>query len=160
MEDTKPEQLLNIRHLIDDAKCYETIRKLRWPQEVHCPRCDSYDVIKHGRDGDCQKYLCKSCDRYFDDLTGTIFSGHHQPLLVWILCLYFMGLNLSNRQIAVELDLHENDVQVMTKRLREGIVEHKPKPQLSGQVECDEVYVVAGHKGNPEAVKKSPQRTT
>ena len=71
-----------------------------------------------------------------------------------------MGLNLSNRQIAVELDLHENDVQVMTKRLREGIVERKPKPQLSGQVECDEVYVVAGHKGNPEAVKKSPQRTT
>jgi transposase-like protein len=156
MQDTKPENLLNIRHLIDDAKCYETVRKLRWPKEVHCPRCESYHVIKHGRDGHCQKYLCKTCDRCFDDLTHTIFSGHHQPLHVWILCLYFMGLNLSNRQIALELDLHESDAQTMTKQLRQGIVVRKPDVQLSNEVECDEVYVVAGHKGNPEAVKKSP----
>lgn len=30
----------------------------------------------------------------------------------------------------------------------------QPEPRLSGEVECDEVYVVAGHKGHPEAVKK------
>jgi hypothetical protein len=30
----------------------------------------------------------------------------------------------------------------------------QPEPSLSGQVECDEVYVVAGHKGQPETVKK------
>jgi hypothetical protein len=35
-----------------------------------------------------------------DDLTSTIFEGHHQPLKVWILCLYLMGLSLSNAQIA------------------------------------------------------------
>ena len=29
---------------------------------------------------------------------------------------------------------------------------------LSGEVECDEVYIVAGHKGNPEAVKKKEGR--
>ena len=44
----------------------------------------------------------------FDDLTGTVLAGHHQPLRVWVLCLYFMGLNLSNRQIAKELDLGTN----------------------------------------------------
>jgi hypothetical protein len=26
--------------------------------------------------------------------------------------------------------------------------------QLEGVIETDEVYIVAGHKGNPEAVKK------
>jgi len=36
-----------------------------------------------------------------------------------------MGLNLSNRQIAEELDLHKDDVQDMTTRLREGIVAKK-----------------------------------
>jgi uncharacterized protein YejL (UPF0352 family) len=35
-----------------------------------------------------------------DDLTSTIFEGHHQPLKVWILYLYLMGINLSNAQIA------------------------------------------------------------
>ena len=40
-------------------------------------------------------------------------------------------------------------------QLRTGIVEHQPEPMLSGEVECDEVYVIAGHKGHPGAVKKN-----
>ena len=48
-------------------------------------------------------------------------AGHHQPLRVWVLCLYFMGLNLSNRQIAQELDLAASDVQAMTEELRQGL---------------------------------------
>lgn len=27
-----------------------------------------------------QRYECKDCGKRFDDLTGTIFSGHHQSL--------------------------------------------------------------------------------
>ena len=30
--------------------------------------------------------------------------------------------------------------------------------KLSGEVECDEVYVVAGHKGHPEAVREKGGR--
>jgi len=101
-----------------------------------------------------QKYRCGICRRYFDDLTGTVLAGHHQPLETWILCFYFMGLNLSNAQIAEDLGLNPNDVQRMTEQLRTGIVERQPEPVLSGEVECDEVYVIAGHKGNPGAVKK------
>jgi hypothetical protein len=63
--------------------------------------------------------------RQFDDLTGTIFEGHHQPLRVWVLCLYFMGLNLSNAQIAAELDIDKDVAQDMTTQLREGIVVKK-----------------------------------
>ena len=33
-----------------------------------------------------------------------------------------MGLNLSNQQIAKELDLNKDDVQAMTAQLREGLV--------------------------------------
>lgn len=77
---------------------------------------------------------------------------------VWILCLYLMGLNLSNGQIAKELGLDKDDVQKMTTQLRQGIVDGKGEVQLSGEVECDEVYVTAGHKGNPDAVKKKDDR--
>jgi hypothetical protein len=65
-----------------------------------------------------------------------------------------MGLNLSNEQIAHESGIDPDDAQVMASQLREGIVRHKPQVKLSGEVECDEVYVVAGHKGHPEAVAK------
>ena len=66
-----------------------------------------------------------------------------------------MGLlNLSNHQISQELDLNQADVQQMTTQLRSGIVANKPAVSLAGEVECDEVYVIAGHKGQPEVVKK------
>jgi hypothetical protein len=42
----------------------------------------------------------------------------------------------------------------MTCQLRQGIVVQKPPPTLSDEVECDEVYIVAGHKGKPDAVVK------
>ncbi len=46
----------------------------------------------------------------------------------------------------------------MTSQLRTGIVAGKPEVMLSGEVECDEVYVTAGHKANPKAVKKNVVR--
>jgi transposase-like protein len=150
--------MLRIQELIDDAKCFEQVRLLRWPDGVCCPNCDGRDVSKQGHDDTQphrQRYLCQSCAGRFDDLTDTIFAGHHQPLGVWILCLYFMGLNLSNRQIAKELDLNEGDAQEMTSQLREGVDTKKPKVKITGEAECDEVYVVAGHKGYPEEVKKT-----
>jgi transposase-like protein len=117
--------MLNIKALVSDASCYEKIRELRWPNGVCCPRCDSPAVIKRGKDDkqkERQRYECKTCSSRFDDLTGTILEGHHQPLKTWVLCLYFMGLNLSNQQIAAELDLNKDDVQSMTSQLREGLV--------------------------------------
>jgi len=36
-----------------------------------------------------------------------------------------MGLNLSNQQIAQELDLNKDDVQAMTEQLRSGVVVKK-----------------------------------
>lgn len=75
-----------------------------------------------------------------------------------MLCLYFMGLNLSNRQIASELGLNKDDVQRMAKQLRQGIACAQPAPLLSGDVEADEVYVTAGHKGHPDAVQKKDAR--
>ncbi len=142
---------------MDDAKCFAFVRQHRWPQGVRCPACDSSSVIRDGCDDTQphrQRYRCKACASRFDDLTGTVLAGHHQPLRVWVLCLYFMGLNLSNRQIALELGLDDSDVQTMTEQLRRGLVAKAPEVELKGEVEIDEVYVVAGHKGQPAAVAK------
>jgi len=116
---------IQIKNLLDDKKCYEVVRELRWPNGVACPHCKSTDIKKrgfHSRQAYRQRYACRDCQAQFDDLSDTIFEGHHQPLRVWILCLYFMGLNLSNKQIAQELDLASRDVQTMTSQLRAGIM--------------------------------------
>ncbi|MBV8884526.1 MAG: transposase [Chroococcidiopsidaceae cyanobacterium CP_BM_RX_35] len=38
--------LINLQNLIDDAKCYETIRHLRWPEGASCPKCGSKRIVK------------------------------------------------------------------------------------------------------------------
>jgi transposase-like protein len=179
-------ELINLASLIDDAKCYDLIRQHRWPDGVRCPGetsltrvlarprfhlakpdgmarrgCSGQAAIHDGHDEKQrhrQRYRCKNCGGRFDDLTGTVLAGHHQPLRVWVLCLYFMGLNLSNLQIARELGLNEDDVHSMASCLREGLVAKAPEVKLEGVVEIDEVYVVAGHKGNPAATQKKAAR--
>src|SRR3954453_24055491 len=111
--------------LMDDAKCFALVCQHRWPDGVCCPACTSSAVIRYGSadtERSRQRYRCKACSGRFDDLTGTVLAGHPQPLRVWVLCLYFMGLNLSNRQIAQELGLDGSDVQAMTEQLRRGLV--------------------------------------
>ena len=147
--------LVDLPSLIDDARCYELIRRHRWPDGVRCPRCGSASIARHGRDDTQphrQRYRCAGCGARFDDLTGTVLAGHHRPLRVWVACLYLMGLNLSNRQIAQELGLGASDAQAMTEHLRQGLTAKMPPVRLEGEVEVDEVYVVAGHKGQPTAV--------
>ena len=149
--------LVNLSALIDDAKCFALVRQHRWPEGVRCPACGGASVVRDGcddRQAHRQRYRCKTCAGRFDDLTGTVLAGRHRPLGVWVLCLYLLGLNVSNRQIAGELGLCPSDAQAMTERLRRGLVAKAPDVALDGEVEVDEVSVVAGHKGQPAAVAK------
>ena len=103
------------------------IRENRWSDgTVLCPHCDCENIKK---------------------------NGHHRPLKVWIACLYLMALNVSNNQIAQELDLCASDADHMTTVLWNGVVDQKPEVILDGKVEFDEAYIVAGHKGHHEASK-------
>ena len=127
--------LVNLASLLDDAKCFALVRQHRWPEGVRCPGCGSDAVVRNGHDDTQphrQRYRCQACASRFDDLSGTVLAGHHQPLRIWVLCLYFMGLNLSNRQIAAELGLSTSDVQLMTEQLRNGLVAKAPEVSLSG----------------------------
>lgn len=70
--------MITLPQLLDNAKCFETVRALRWPDKVSCPHCGSEAIIKQGKDDtqpERQRYSCKACQRKFDDLTGTIFAG-------------------------------------------------------------------------------------
>jgi transposase-like protein len=62
--------MINMQSLMDDAKCYATVRDMRWPDGVRCPHCASPEITKQGHDDtqpERQRYLCKACERRFDD---------------------------------------------------------------------------------------------
>ena len=95
---------INLSGLLDDAKCFALVRQHRWPEGARCPVCGSGAVIRDGHDDTQpyrQRYRCKACSGRFDDLTGTVLAGHHQPLRVWVLCLY-VQLRLAHRALEPE----------------------------------------------------------
>ncbi|WP_414630400.1 transposase, partial [Endozoicomonas arenosclerae] len=50
---------MKFHDLLDNAKCYEQLRQLRWPSGVCCPRCGSQSIIrrgKHNAQPDKQRY--------------------------------------------------------------------------------------------------------
>lgn len=130
--------MLNIRlhKILDIALCWELLREARWAEGRSCPHCGSTSTIGNGHDTSCpekRKYTCKGCGRHFDDLTGTVFSGSHHPLHHWLTVLYLMSLNVSNLQIAKELDISENTAQQMCSAIREGVVKKSLFYSLAGK---------------------------
>ena len=149
--------LVNLAAPIDDAKRFALVRRHRWPGGVRCPGCGSDAVVRHGRDDtrpQRQRYRRKACAERLGGLTGTVPAGHHQPPRVRVPCPYLMGLNLSDRQIAGEPGPSGSDARLMTEQLRHGLAARIPAAALDGEVEIDEVHVVAGHKGRPADVAK------
>jgi hypothetical protein len=40
--------LIKLTNLLDEAKCYEVIRQLRWPDGVVCLHCRGRGVVRNG----------------------------------------------------------------------------------------------------------------
>ena len=151
---------LNILEFIDEAKCCDYLREVKWSKGLKCPRSGSTHVRRDGTKGrhsNIYHYECgeKGCGKKFDDRTGTIFSGSPQELKLWILVMWLISLNLSNSQVAQELNMCIKVCSRMIEKLRIGIIGKQTEPILSQEVEIDEVYVVAGHKGQPKKVKEA-----
>ncbi len=94
---------------------------------MRCPGCDSSSVVRDECDDTQQhrqRYRCKVCASRFDGLTGTMLARHRQPLRVWVLCLYLMGLNLSNERGSARLLWWESRILLatssMSRRVRFG----------------------------------------
>lgn len=65
---------------------------------VNCPHCESPDVIKKGKRNGYQRYLCKDCNRKFDD-TGRAFGKWIQAERIGAaIDMYLSGM--SYQQIA------------------------------------------------------------
>ena len=67
-----------------------------------CPFCDSVKIDKNGKRNDgIQRYICHSCGKSFNPLTGTIFDSRKIPMSEWVEFLLhlfeFHSLSTSSR---------------------------------------------------------------
>ena len=60
--------LVNLQTLIDDAKCFEVLRQMRWPLGVTAPVASLIKKVSRGFDETQplrQRYQCKACQKRY-----------------------------------------------------------------------------------------------
>jgi len=128
----------------DEAKCRTYIERLRWPDGVRCPACQS---VKISRIVARHQFDCDSCRYQFSATAGTIFHDTHLPLWKWFLATYLLcesRKGMSANQMKRQLDVSYKTAWYLCHRIRAAMLEVAPD-KLGGTVEIDETYV-AGKK--------------
>ncbi|WP_042665855.1 IS1595 family transposase [Haloferax sp. ATB1] len=124
----------------------DLLEQVRWRDGVECPRFRSDRTVKNGSYGAFQRYLCKNCDRTFNDKTGTTFAHSKVALRKWLFSIYaFLRFNTSLRQLQREIGVTYKTMHRRVERFTRAL--DAPQLDLVGPVEIDEVYVSAGLKG-------------
>jgi len=119
---TEFSDLTDASAVADDARCFETIRRVRWARGVFCQECGGDEVAHRGADAvvpQLQTYRCRNCVRLFNDLTGTVLAPHASGIGPWLRCLCYANQNLSTSAIARHLNLSADEVAAMLSRLRQ-----------------------------------------
>jgi transposase-like protein len=126
----------------DDQKCRNYLERLRWPDGVHCPKCNGAKISsilkrdQHNCDSD-------SCGYQFSVTAGTIFHDTHLPLTKWFLATFIMCQSrkgVSANQLKRMLGINYRTAWYLAHRIRHA-VEQATTPKLDGTVEVDETYV-------------------
>ena len=102
--------------LIDDAQGCATVRALRWPEGLWCPRGRRGERTKQGRDDtqpERQRSRGQSGERRLDEVTETLCAGHPPPLRVWRRCRYGLGRTRSTHPMAHARARKQDDGQPM-----------------------------------------------
>mgnify|MGYP002277690817 FL=1 len=84
----------------------DLLQQVRWRDGVTCPRCRSDRTVRNGSYREFQRYLCKNCDRTFNDKTSTIFAHSKVALRRWLFSICaLLRFNTSLRQLRCEIDV-------------------------------------------------------
>ena len=138
--------MMPIKTFVSERRAANLLAQIRWRDGVYCPRCRAESVIRYGSYRVFQRYLCKDCDRTFNDQTGTVFEHSPVELRKWFLAVYtYIRLNTSLRQLDAEIDVSYKTIYRRVQRFLRAL--DAPRIHLKGPVEIDEFYVKAGLKG-------------
>lgn len=158
-------QVITLNPGLSNERIIRMIRRVRFPRGVHCLGCGSSEVIRWGRMWERpyeQRYHCKACRSWFNDLSGTVLEGSKMPPRDWMLIGY-LDLKLHHSASAIARETGRNLKSVIralelfrgASALLEALL-----PQLEGSVEMDEAYQKAGLKGraNSQRVKEAGRK--
>jgi len=143
----------------DEAKAFEHIEAILWPQGPACRHCGSMDkhyklvgvrskpskrnphgVERHGL------YKCRDCRKQFTVRMGTIFEESHLPLHKWLQAIHLLSSSkkgISAHQVHRILEVKYDTAWFLCHRIRLAMASGNFTP-MGGEgktVEIDETYI-------------------
>lgn len=126
-------------------QCLEAIKRLRFPDEMLCSKCQKMSVFYPVTNR--TSYACKYCGNQIYPLAGTIFEKTSTPLDLWFFAMYLMintRSGTSAKQLERMLGVTYKTAWRMFKQIRLLMAETDGN-LLDGVVEIDETFI--GGKG-------------
>lgn len=129
----------------DEDACKGYLKARRWPNGVHCPRCNNDKVTElKGNPWHWQCYRCAPDTSYrFSIIAGTIFENTNKPLRDWFKVTHIMMTSkkgVSARQLWRYMGFGSlKTAWYMAHRVRAALIE--PETKLGGIVEVDETWI-------------------
>ena len=139
----------------DDATAEQWFIDQRWPDGMHCPKCDS-DNIQERKSRKPQPYRCRDCRKDFSVKTDTLMQGSNLGYRVWALAFYLMSTGIkgtSSMKLHRDLGITQKTAWHLAHRIRETWTDNTPS--FAGPVEVDETYM-GGKNANKHQSKKIP----
>jgi hypothetical protein len=135
----------------DENAAVEFLEQQRWGSTPACVKCGSVEVykMKDAKTGERnRRYLwrCHDCKEQYTVRVGTVYEESRIELRHW--CYAFWRAATSKKGVAaLEIKRHcqlsyRSALFLMT-RIRFAMAPDPDSPKLSGDVECDEMYVGA-----------------
>lgn len=161
--------ILSRPYFYDEAKAFEHVEALLWPQGPVCHHCGSVKkpyklagvrskaskknpegVERHGL------YKCKDCRGQFTVRMGTVFEESHIPLHKWLQAIHLMCASkkgYSAHQMHRTLEITYKSAWFLCHRIREAMRSDNSTPLggLGKIVEIDETFI-----GKKEGFSKGP----
>jgi transposase-like protein len=123
-----------------ERRCWDYLRRMRWPRGFRCPRCKSR---KAHRLRERALWQCAGC-RYQASLTaGTPLHGTRIPLRTWFLAMFFVARHkkgISALQLQRDTGIGSYKTAWLLLHKVRSTLGWNPWKPLSGDVEADETY--------------------
>jgi transposase-like protein len=143
METEFPQTLVEaIRYFADPQVAFDFMVKLRWPDKVKCPRCQSEDVsfITTRKIWNCK---CCAKKSQFSVRVGTIIEDSALPLDKWLTAIWMIANDkngVSSYEVHRSIGVTQKTAWFMLQRIRLAM-QTGTFEKLAGEIEADETYI-------------------